>query len=249
MDDAMRAKAKRKEKTKLQMRAKRELLKIEGRAVEIILRANPRARRFIVKVDPSTGEVSVVAPSSRSLDRALDFARKEKNWIADRLADIPTPVPLEPGGPVLYRGVEHIIRMGEPAQGAARRGPVWIDREAARPTIRVSGRPEHAARRVLDWLKREARQPGRFGRRGRSSAFKIPGGTVGAALAPPARRELWLPRAFHNSSKHFRRTPFGARVPASKSSPRRSKKAFYFRELIKFGGRSSLSFPGWERHA
>ena len=153
----MRAKAKRKDKIKPVMRAKRELLKIEGRTVEIIVRANPRARRFIVKVDPSTGEVSVVAPSSRSLDRAMDFARKEKEWIADRLADIPSPVPLELGAPVLFRGVEHIIRMGEPAPGMSRRGPVWIDRDAFRPTIRVSGHPEHAARRVLDWLKREAR--------------------------------------------------------------------------------------------
>jgi predicted metal-dependent hydrolase len=157
MDDWMRAKAKRKDKNKAQMRAKRELLKIDGRTVEIILRANPRARRFIVKVDPSTGEVSVVAPSSRSLDRALDFARKEKDWIADRLADIPSPVPLELGAPILYRGVEHVIRMGEPAPGL-RRGPIWIDRDAARPTIRVSGRAEHASRRVLDWLKKEARQ-------------------------------------------------------------------------------------------
>src|SRR3954462_7101166 len=139
-------------------RIKRELLKIDGKSIEVILRTNPRARRFIVKVDPSTGEVSVVAPSSRSLDRALDFARKEKEWIAARLADIPTPVPLEVGAPVLYRGVEHIVRMGEPALGAGRRGPVWIDRDAARPTIRVNRRSEHAALRVLDWPRREARQ-------------------------------------------------------------------------------------------
>ena len=137
------------------MRAKRELLKIDGRTVEIILRANPRARRFIVKVDPSTGEVSVVAPNSRSLERALDFAKKEREWIADRLADIPTPVPLEIGAPILFRGVEHVIRMGDPGQN---RRPIWIDRDGPRPVIRVNGRPEHAPRRVLDWLKREARK-------------------------------------------------------------------------------------------
>jgi predicted metal-dependent hydrolase len=132
---------------------KRELLKIDGRSVEIILRTNPRARRFIVKVDPATGEVSVVAPSSRSLDRALDFARKEKDWIAGRLADVPERVALELGSAVMFRGIEYAIRAGE--RGSS---PVWIDREAARPTIRVSGRPEHATRRLLDWLKREARK-------------------------------------------------------------------------------------------
>lgn len=134
-------------------RVKRELLRIDGKTIEIILRTNPRARRFIVKVDPSTGEVSVVAPTIRSLDRALDFARKEKDWIAGRLASIPEPVHLEPGSSVMFRGVEYAIRSGE-----GRRTPVWIDRESARPTIRVGGSPEHSSRRLLDWLKREARR-------------------------------------------------------------------------------------------
>jgi predicted metal-dependent hydrolase len=134
-------------------RAKRELLKIDGKSVEIILRTNPRARRFIVKVDPATGEVSVVAPSLRSLDRALDFARKERDWIAGRLADVPEPVPLELGSVLMFRGIEHMIKSGEGG-----RTPVWIDRDAFRPTIRVAGLPEHASRRLLDWLKREARR-------------------------------------------------------------------------------------------
>jgi len=134
-------------------RVKRELLKIDGRSVEIILRTNPRARRFIVKVDPATGEVSVVSPSPRSFDRALDFARKEKEWIAGRLADVPEPVQLELGSTILFKGVEHAIRSGE-GKGT----PVWIDRDALRPTIRVGGRSEHAQRRLMDWLKREARR-------------------------------------------------------------------------------------------
>ncbi len=134
-------------------RVKRELLKIDGKSVEVILRTNPRARRFIVKVDPATGEVCVVAPSSRSFDRALDFARKEKDWIAGRLAHVPAPVQLDIGSTVLFRGIEYGIRLGD-GKGA----PVWIDRDNVRPTIRVSGRPEHAPRRLLDWLKREARR-------------------------------------------------------------------------------------------
>jgi predicted metal-dependent hydrolase len=169
MDKIMRAqKTKRRERNKTVARA---LLKIDGRAVEIVLRANPRARRFIVKVDPSTGEVSVVAPSSRSLDRALDFARKEKEWIADRLADIPAPVPLLPGAPLLLRGVEHVIRLGDRNEFGGRHGPVSIDRDAVRPTLRVSGRPERAPRRLLDWLKREARQ--RIGERAEEYAHAL----------------------------------------------------------------------------
>src|SRR6185503_16806868 len=134
-------------------RVKRELLKIDGKAIEIILRTDPRARRFIVKVDPSTGQVSVVSPSSRSLDRALDFARREKDWIAGRLAKVPPPVQLTAGASVLFRGVEHQIRCG-----SGGRSPVWVDHQASAPTIRVEGRAEHVTRRLLDWLKHEARR-------------------------------------------------------------------------------------------
>jgi len=130
--------------------AKRELLRIEGRAVEVTLRLNPRARRLIVKVHPSTGEVSVVAPSQRSLDRALEFARGQTPWIARQLARVPKTVTLAPGAHIPLRGVERPILMGERGNG-----PVW---EAADGSIRVGGRVEHAARRLLDYLKREARR-------------------------------------------------------------------------------------------
>ena len=53
----------------------RELLRIDGRAVEMSVTLNPRARRLIVKVHPTTGEVTVIAPSKRALERALEFAR------------------------------------------------------------------------------------------------------------------------------------------------------------------------------
>ena len=132
--------------------AKRALLRIDGESVEVTLRANPRARRFIVKVDPSTGEVSVTAPSHRSLDRAFDFARGERDWIAGRLADVPKPVPLALGNKLMFRGVVHLLREGKG------RKPVWIDGEADEPVIRVNGRAEHATRRILDWLKREAKR-------------------------------------------------------------------------------------------
>jgi predicted metal-dependent hydrolase len=135
------------------LRVKRELLKIDGKSVEVILRADPRARRFIVKVDPATGQVVVVSPSSRSLERALEFARGEKDWIAGRLAKVEPPVRLEAGSEILFRGVPHQIRVG-----IGGRAPVWVDRDAPRPTIRVEGQPEHTARRLVDWLKREARR-------------------------------------------------------------------------------------------
>jgi predicted metal-dependent hydrolase len=132
--------------------ARRELLRIEGKPVPVIMKLNRRARRLIVKVHPSTGEVTVVAPSQRALDRALDFARSESTWIARRLARVPQPVFFELGARIPLRGKEHIVEAG--GTGPA---PVWIDGESEDAVIRVSGRAEHAPRRLLDFLKREAR--------------------------------------------------------------------------------------------
>ena len=132
----------------------RKLLKIDGEPVPVTLKLNPRARQLIVRVHPSTGEVTVVAPSRRSLSHAMEFARKQSDWIAQKLENVPEPVPLGLGRRVLFRGEAHVIRYGEPG-----RRPVWIERtEDDERIIRVNGRSEHAARRVLDFLKREARR-------------------------------------------------------------------------------------------
>ena len=128
-----------------------ETLKIAGRSVPVKVRLNPRARRLIVKVHPSTGEVAVVAPSQRSVHKALDFARQEGDWIAGRLAKVPEPVYLEPGDTVLFKGSLYVLRLSPERAG------VWVDYEATRPTIRISGQREHAPRRVEDWLKKQAR--------------------------------------------------------------------------------------------
>jgi predicted metal-dependent hydrolase len=133
--------------------AGRELLRIDGGSVPVTLRLNPRARRLIVKVHPSTGEVTVVAPSRRALESALDFARSETDWIRKRLARVPKPVLLGVGARIPFRGEAHRI-----VEGGKGRAPVWADEEAGEPVILVCGKPEHAPRRISDFLKREARK-------------------------------------------------------------------------------------------
>jgi predicted metal-dependent hydrolase len=130
---------------------RRELLKIEGRAVEVSVKLNPRARRLIVKVHPASGEVSVIAPSKRSLERALEFARGQTDWIARQLAHVPSRVALVPGAHIPFRGKDHVIARGEEL-----RIPVWVDEDEA--VIRIGGRVEHAPRRLLDFLKRQAKR-------------------------------------------------------------------------------------------
>lgn len=127
-------------------------LRIGGKSVPVKVRLNPRARRLIVKVHPSTGEVAIIAPSQRSVPRALDFARQEGEWIADHLSRVPERIYLRSGETILFKGTRHVIR-STPNE----RGGVWLDPDSDRPTIRVSGFREHIPRRVEDWLKRQAR--------------------------------------------------------------------------------------------
>ena len=126
---------------------RREPLNIDGRDVEMSVRLNPRARRLIVKVHPTSGEVVVIAPSKRALDRAVEFARGEKDWIARQLARVPGRVVLSPGVRIPLRGEDHLIVRSDS-------GPVTIDGR----TIRVSGRAEHMPRRLLDFLKKVAKR-------------------------------------------------------------------------------------------
>lgn len=128
--------------------SRRELLKIEGRAVEVNVRLNPRARRLIVKVHPTTGEVTVTAPSQRALDKAMEFARGQRDWIARQLSRVPAPVALCAGASLPLRGRMHAVREGAPGGGVA-----WIEDGG----LCVTGAREHQPRRILDFLKREAR--------------------------------------------------------------------------------------------
>jgi len=126
-------------------------LAIDGAPVEVTLRLNPRARRVIVKVHPGTGDVTIVAPSRRGLQHALEFARGEHDWIARQRARVPAAVTLAPGAKLPFRGVPHDVRH------SAVRGPAPVWRDAEAHVIWVTGRAEHAPRRILDFLKREAR--------------------------------------------------------------------------------------------
>ncbi len=133
-------------------RSRQDILKIDGRAVPVTVTTNPRARKLIVRVHPTTGEVAVVAPTTRALERAMDFARSETDWIAGRLAAVPAPVALLPGDSVPFRGRPHLVR-----HESRERGGVWLDAGPRKAWIVATGRREHVPRRVRDWLRAQAR--------------------------------------------------------------------------------------------
>jgi predicted metal-dependent hydrolase len=91
----------------------------------------------------------VIAPSRPALDRAVEFAHSEADWIARQLAQVPSRVTLIPGARIPFRGQEHIITRSDD-------GAVFVDTDAC--AIAVSGRLEHAPRRIFDFLKKQAKK-------------------------------------------------------------------------------------------
>jgi hypothetical protein len=65
-----------------------EQLEIAGMSLR--LRVSRRARRVSLKVDRLRGEVVAVAPSARRLADAVAFAKERHDWVAKRLAELPT---------------------------------------------------------------------------------------------------------------------------------------------------------------
>ena len=61
----------------------------------------------------------MTAPSQRALDKALEFARGQSDWIARQLSRVPAPVMLGVGAQAAVQGRDHVVREGE---SRARRG-------------------------------------------------------------------------------------------------------------------------------
>jgi predicted metal-dependent hydrolase len=139
-----------------------DYLDIGGRKVPVTALHNPRARRIIVRVDLTAGSVQVTSPSRRGMAKALEFAREQRQWIADRLEHVPAPIPFEHGAIVPYRGRDHLIRhVARRRAEEENLGPVWRRRASAtlsgKPEICVTGDSAFVQRRITDWLKAQAR--------------------------------------------------------------------------------------------
>jgi predicted metal-dependent hydrolase len=109
-------------------------------------------------------------PLYSSFADADEFLSRHLDWLKERVAVLPKPVPFSHGAIVPLRGFAHVVRFAGPMR---RRGVVWIeaaeDAKAAPswpsgarvsvkrlPRLYVAGAEEHAPRRLLDWLKRQA---------------------------------------------------------------------------------------------
>ena len=123
-------------------------LDLDGRSIPMTVRRSPRARRIHLRIDTVDAAVELVLPRWAGLAQGLDFARANRRWLTQRIADLPARTPFASGAAIPVLGELLTIRHRTEQREAAHRSGEWLC---------VGGRPEHLARRVRDWLKIEAR--------------------------------------------------------------------------------------------
>lgn len=125
---------------------------IKGKRIPVCVRTNERARRLIVRVEPTDGRVVVIAPDRRSVKAALNFAEAQKDWIAERLRELPQAIPFVADGYFPLRGETCLIDHHPRARAGA-----WLEADLGGLRLCVSGETAHLSRRVTDYLRRAAR--------------------------------------------------------------------------------------------
>lgn len=124
-------------------------LDLGGRSVPMTVRRSQRARRIHLRIDTVDAAVELILPRWAGLAQGLDFARVNRQWLMQRLADLPERTPFADGATLPVQGAALTIR-----HDRARRGPA----ERIGEVLAVGGDHAHLPRRVRDWLKAEARR-------------------------------------------------------------------------------------------
>jgi predicted metal-dependent hydrolase len=125
------------------------LMDFETRSVPLVFQENRRARRIILRLDYGASRIVVVLPKRTTRHEGKRFALQNREWIQERLDQLPETVPFANGKVIPFLGTPHRIR-----HRATARGVVWVEGDE----INVAGHEEHVSRRVADWLKLEARR-------------------------------------------------------------------------------------------
>ena len=84
----------------------------------ILYRLSDRARKITIRVNNSEREVVVTVPGKRSINKAQNFVKEQKDWIEVQLETLPPPQPFEPGAEILLKGERyklfHVEGRGHP---------------------------------------------------------------------------------------------------------------------------------------
>ncbi|RMF16880.1 MAG: M48 family peptidase [Alphaproteobacteria bacterium] len=118
-------------------------------ALPLVLRRRRGLDRLSLRVDPARRCILLHAPRHCAFARLADFLVSRRDFLAERVADLPPPRPFAPGGAIPFEGHLRRIRH-EPAMARQ----VVIDDDA----ILVGGPLAHLASRLARGLRQEAHE-------------------------------------------------------------------------------------------
>ncbi len=130
------------------VREKHFSLSLRGRSVPLVVRKNPRAKRIIVRLSGDGDGVVVTVPARTAFDEGVRAAKRNADWIIQRLDAVPPRLPFADGVAIPILGRDHTIRY----RAKGRSGVHLEDGELV-----VTGPDALLAGRVDRWLKKRAR--------------------------------------------------------------------------------------------
>lgn len=126
-----------------------EPLSLAGLPWPVELRTHPRARRLRLALDEPRGLLRLTVPRRVSRSAALDWARRQSDWVEAQLARIEPAEPLVAGATIPFDGGEVVLHWDE----AAPRTPRLVDH-----FLTCGGPPGRFGDRIARWLRDEARR-------------------------------------------------------------------------------------------
>ena len=126
-----------------------ELLALPSGPAQVQWRRSARARRVSLRIDPRHGAVVVTLPLRAGRRAGMALLMDHADWVAERLAALPSAIAFADGAEVPLNGTPCRIRHVPGGRGGA-----WLEDGA----LLVSGAPEFLPRRVADFLRAEARR-------------------------------------------------------------------------------------------
>lgn len=126
-----------------------EPLALAGLPWPVELRTHPRARRLRLMLDVPRGLLRLTVPRRISRSAALDWARRQSDWVATQLARIEPAEPFVAGATIPFDGRDVVLQWDQ----AAPRTPRLVD-----AILTCGGPPERFGDRIARWLRDEARR-------------------------------------------------------------------------------------------
>lgn len=137
----------------LQKRDRDFEVEVDGAMLPIKVVENDRAKRITLRIVPGGDGLKVTTPSHVGDDEIEAFVERNRNWVAARLARLPSKVKVVTGASVLYRGIEHTI-----VSTGILRGVVQSRITDDGAELLVPGDEKTLSRKLLSWFKQEARR-------------------------------------------------------------------------------------------